>query len=147
MSLFGYIRVKHHFPIESPSWYFLRSSFNKFAYSDKSHTVENNEVSSANNLADDSKFCGRSLMYIKKSSGPNIDPWGNPARTEAHLVCWRLRPTFCCLSRRKLWLNFLTYQEFLVYIKRPSCQTLSTTLKMSGKIPLTSSVGLWSKSE
>ena len=29
-------------------------------------------VRSANNLADESKFSGRS--YIKKSSGPNIDP-------------------------------------------------------------------------
>ena len=53
---------------------FLRSSFNKFADSDKLYTAENNEVSSANNLADNSNFSGRSLMYIKKSSGLNIDP-------------------------------------------------------------------------
>ena len=53
---------------------FLRSSFNKSADSDKLYTVENNEVSSANNLTYDSKFSGRSLMYIKKSSGPKIDP-------------------------------------------------------------------------
>ena len=45
---------------------FLRSAFNKFADFDKSHTVEN--------LADNSKFSGRSSMYIKKSSGLNIDP-------------------------------------------------------------------------
>ena len=51
---------------------FSRSSFNKFADSDESCTVESSEVSSANNLADESKFSGRS--YIKKSSGPNIDP-------------------------------------------------------------------------
>ena len=56
--------LKAHFNI------FLRSSFNKFA---DSYTVENNEVSSANYIDDDSKFSGRSLMYIKKTSGPNID--------------------------------------------------------------------------
>ena len=62
------------FHLKAHSNIFLRSSFNKFLDSDKLHTVENNEVSSANNLADDSKFSERSLMYIKKSSGPNIDP-------------------------------------------------------------------------
>ena len=55
--------LKAHFNI------FLRSSFNKFA---DSYTVENNEVLSVNHV-DDSKFSGRSLMYIKKTSGPNID--------------------------------------------------------------------------
>ena len=62
------------FHLNAHSDILLRSSFNKFADSDKLYTVENNEVSSANNLADDSKFSGRSLMYIKKSRGPNIDP-------------------------------------------------------------------------
>ena len=74
LSLFGSIRGKYYFSFESSFWYIFRSSFNKFADSDKSHNVENNEVSSANNLADDSKFSGRSMMYIKKSSGPNINP-------------------------------------------------------------------------
>ena len=55
------------FHLKAHSDIFLRSSFNKFADSDKLYTVENNEVSSANNLADDSKFSGRSLMCIKKS--------------------------------------------------------------------------------
>ena len=61
------------FHLEAHSDIFLRS-FNKFEDSDKSHTVENNEVSSANTLADDSKFSGTSLMYIKESSDPNINP-------------------------------------------------------------------------
>ena len=62
------------FHLKAHSNIFLRSSFNKFADSDKLYTVENNEVSSADNLADDSKFSGRSLIYIKKSRGPYIDP-------------------------------------------------------------------------
>ena len=43
------------------SYIFLRFSFNKFADSVALYTVENNEVSSANNFAD-FKFSGRSLM-------------------------------------------------------------------------------------
>ena len=42
------------------------------------------EVSSANNLGDDFKFSGRSLMYIRKISGSNIDPSGTPASIGAH---------------------------------------------------------------
>ena len=61
------------FHLKAHSDIFLRSSFNEFADSDKSYTVENNEVSSANNLVDDSKFSGRLLMYIKKSNDPNLD--------------------------------------------------------------------------
>ena len=67
LSWFGYVRVNYHFPFGNPFQFFFRSSFNKFADSDKSYTVENNEVSSANNLAYDSKFSGGSLMYIKKT--------------------------------------------------------------------------------
>ena len=62
------------FYLKAHSDVFLRSPFNKFADYDKSYTVENKGVSLANNLADDSKFSGISLMYIKKTSGPNIEP-------------------------------------------------------------------------
>ena len=41
--------------------------------------MENKEVPSVNNLAGDLKLTGRSLMYIKKRSGPNIEPCGTPA--------------------------------------------------------------------
>ena len=73
------------FHLKAHSDIFLRSSFSKFKDSDKSHAVKNNKASPAINLADDSKFSGRSLMYIKKTSGPNIDPWRMPAITGAHL--------------------------------------------------------------
>ena len=150
LSLFGSIRVKYYFSFESSFWCILRSSFNKFADSDKSHTVENNEVSSANNLTDDSKFPGRLLMYIKKSSSPNIDPWGTPASTGTHLECCPLRTTLCCLSLRKLWNNLSKFPEIpkvSSLYKRLSCQTLSNALEISRKRPITSSDGLWSKSE
>ena len=62
------------FQLKTHSNIFLRSSFNKFADSVALYTVENNEVSSANNFADDFKFSERSLMQIKKSNGPSIEP-------------------------------------------------------------------------
>ena len=50
------------FQLKAHSDIFLRSSFNKFEDSIALYTVENNEVSSANNFAGDFKFSGRSLM-------------------------------------------------------------------------------------
>ena len=41
-----------------------------------SYTVEDNDVSSANSFTVDSKFSGRSFMYIRKSNGPKIEPCG-----------------------------------------------------------------------
>ena len=58
------------FRLKANSHIFLRSSFRKF---EDSYTVENNEISPANNFVDDSKFHLISLMYIKKNSDPNID--------------------------------------------------------------------------
>ena len=33
-------------------------------------------MSSVKSLTNDAKFSGRSLMYIRKNSDPDIDPWG-----------------------------------------------------------------------
>ena len=38
--------------------------------------VENNDVSYANSFTVDCKFSGRSFMYIRKSNGPKIEPYG-----------------------------------------------------------------------
>jgi len=40
--------------------------------------VINKTVSSAKNLGTVYKHEGRSLMYVKNNSGPNMDPWGTP---------------------------------------------------------------------
>ena len=90
---------------------FLRSPFRKF---EDSYTVENNEISPANNLADDSKLIPNhliSLMYIKKNSDPNIDHWGISARTGAHLEYWPLRTTLCSLSQTMFWNNLSKFPE------------------------------------
>ena len=42
------------------------------------------DVSSANSFALDFNSLGKSLMYIRKRSGPSIDPRGTPAKTGYH---------------------------------------------------------------
>ena len=46
--------------------------------------MENNDVSSANNLVVDTISFQRSLMQIRRKGGPNIDPCGSPAREKKH---------------------------------------------------------------
>ena len=60
------------------------------------------DVSLANNLGFETKFSGKSFMYIKKSNGPRIEPWGTPASTFVHVEYWPLRTTLCFLSLRKV---------------------------------------------
>ena len=62
----------------------MRSLFRIFAQSFSSLTTVNRDVLSANNLAFDFKSLGKSLIYIRKRSGPKIDPCETPARTGAH---------------------------------------------------------------
>ena len=38
------------------------------------YMTEKSDVSSANNLGFETKFSGKSFMYIKKSNGPRIEP-------------------------------------------------------------------------
>ena len=49
-----------------------------------SYTVENNDVSFANIFTAD-KFSGRSFMYIRKSNGCKIEPFGTPPSTDDQL--------------------------------------------------------------
>ena len=46
--------------------------------------VEKREVPSANNFALQRNPCGKSLMKIRKSSRPKIEPCGTPASTRDH---------------------------------------------------------------
>ena len=43
-------------------------------------TIENREVSLAKSFTVDSVFSGKSVMYIRKMTGPRIDPCGTPTR-------------------------------------------------------------------
>ena len=63
--------------------------------------TEKSDLSSANNLGFETEFAGKSFMYIKKSNGPRIEPWGTPASTFVHVEYWPLRITLCF----SLWEN------------------------------------------
>ena len=63
---------------------FFRSLFNSIVDVFISCTTENREVSSGHSLALDDKLSGKSLIWIKKSNGPKIDPWGTLALTLVH---------------------------------------------------------------
>ena len=61
-----------------------RSLFNTTAEVLLLCTTENREVSSAKSFTVDSMFSDKSFMYIRKRSGPRIDPCGTPAFTGNH---------------------------------------------------------------
>ena len=67
--------------------------FSIFAVSSGPETIENKEVSSANNLTFDFRSVAKSFMYIKKKRGPKIDPCGTPARIHSQSEVFPLRVT------------------------------------------------------
>ena len=86
---------------------------------------------------------------MRKSSVPNMEPCGTPARIGAESESWPLITTLWCLLLRKLQNRFRSFP----YIPRdsslysnPSCHTLLNSFEISKKLPVTSSAGLWSKS-
>ena len=71
-------------------------------------TRESKEVSSANNLVLDDNSSAKSFMYIKKSSGPSIEPSGTPALTLVHVRLKLLSfSVLSILSLLKFWSNNL----------------------------------------
>ena len=103
--------------------------------------TEKRKASSANNLGFEDKSSDRSLIYIKKNSGPRIDPWGTPARTLVQDDVWPLRTTLCLRFFRKHFIKQRRFSEIPYWFNlsmRPSCHTLSKALDISRKTPLTS---------
>ena len=86
-------------------------------------------------------FSGKSFIYIRKSSGPRIEPWRIPASAFVHVKYWPLRITLCFLSLRKLVKvsskSPATPFCFNLNI-RALCKILSKALDISRKTPLTS---------
>ena len=80
----------------------FKSWFNLFADKCLSFITENSDASSANSLEFEIKLPVMSFMYIKKSSGPRIEPWGTPASIFAHFECWPFKTTIFFLSFKKL---------------------------------------------
>ena len=46
--------------------------------------MEKIDVSSTNSFTIDERLLPRSFMYIRKNSGPKIEPWGTPASIGDH---------------------------------------------------------------
>ena len=90
------------------------------------------------------KDCYLDFMYIRKNSGPKIDPSGTPASIGDHEDVWQFKRTHWNLPLKKLLISFGGVPEIPVdWILKinPSCQTLSKALDISKNMPLTSSDG------
>ena len=66
-----------------------------------SWTMEKTEVSSANSLAVDERLWLKSFIYIRKKSGPKIDPWGTPASSGHQEDAWTFKRTCWYLPLKK----------------------------------------------
>ena len=64
-------------------------------------TSENKDVSSANIFTIVSRLAGKSLIKIKKSKGPRMDPCGTPANISFQTEACPFRITRCFLSVKK----------------------------------------------
>ena len=53
--------------------------------------MEKTQVSTTNSFAVDERLWLRSFMYIRKKSGPKIDPWGTPASIGDQEDAWPLK--------------------------------------------------------
>lgn len=96
-------------------------------------TVENRDLSSANNLRLHWRLSNESLMYFKNKSGPNIEAWPTPALILAQDELWPLIIILCFV-----FLN--GFPEILLLLSLwiiPSCYTLSKPFQMSRNTPLT----------
>ena len=124
--------------------------FNPFAEVLGSWTMENNYVSSANSFTVDVMSTDRSLMYIRKKSGPKMDPCDTPAFTSNHCDVWPFSKT--------LWKPFV--KIFLICSSKaseipidlslkisPLRHTLSNALDISRKTPQDLRAGYASKAE
>ena len=112
--------------------------------------MENNDVSSANSFTVDVMSTDRSLMYIKKKSGPKMDPCGTPAFTGNHSDVWPFRTTLWNLFVKKLLISSSNASEIPIDLSlkiSPSCHTLSKALDIFKKTPRNSRVGYASKAE
>ena len=63
-------------------------------------------VSLANRQPLDLLFCGRLLMYARKSSGSMTEPWGTPERTATKSDLLPSTTMYCCWFSRKTLIHF-----------------------------------------
>ena len=59
----------------------------------------------------DKSLLPRSFMYIRKNSGPEIEPWDTPASIGDHEDAWPFKRTRWNLPLKKLLINFRVLPE------------------------------------
>ena len=79
--------------------------------------MEKIEVSSVNSFTVDERLCFRSFMYIRKMSGPKIDPWATPANIGDQEDAWPFR-THQYLPVKKLSIRSTCNSYRLNFIKQ-----------------------------
>ena len=111
LSLLFRVSVEAHFSLEGPFFISFRSLFRLLAVLLGTLTVDDRDVSSANNLRLHWTLSDKSLMYFRNRGGPNIEPWGTPALILTQDELWPLRITLCLLlltkSVKRLSINFM----------------------------------------
>ena len=76
--------------------------------------MEKIDASSANSFTVDEILLPRSFMYIRKNSGPKIEPWGTPASIGDHEDVWPFKRTRWNLPLKKLLISFRGVPEIPV---------------------------------
>ena len=149
LSLFIWIWVKNHFPLLGTFTNFSKSLFNKLQ-SLKDRRSLKKELSSANGFILLCKLSLRSLIYIRKNNGPNIESCGTAVWIVSQSYFWLLSKALWNLPLKKLLINWNKFPltPFCFNLNNnPSCQTLSNALDMSRNTPRVSRVGLQPKLE
>ena len=72
------------------------------------------DLSSANSFTLDERLLRRLFMYIRKNSGPEVEPWGTPASIGDHVVTWPFKRAYWNLPLKKLLISFRSVPEILV---------------------------------
>ena len=102
LSLLCRARDEAHFLLESHLFISFRLLLRSLGVLSGSLTVENGDVSSANNLVLHWRSSDKSLMYIRNKSGFNREPWGTSAFILAQDELWPVRITPFVLFLKKL---------------------------------------------
>ena len=76
--------------------------------------MEKIDASSANSFTVDEILLPRSFMYIRKNSGPKIEPWGTPVSIGDHEDAWPFKRICWNPPLKKLLISFRGVPEIPV---------------------------------
>ena len=106
-------------------------------------TLIKRDESSAKSRMFDDILSVRSLMYIRKRSGPRTDPCGTPDWMDSQDDSMPFKTTLCLRLLRKSDMSAQSWPSMPLLLSlnnKPSCHTLSNALEMSRKDALVISI-------